>query len=257
MKSCPQCNKELSDSARYCASCGAFISTDGYSTNGTNSATDGYSTNGTNGTTDGYSSDEIKLCEDGKYRWVYEFGLFKNPTILFTLWKIFGGVVAGIWIFFSVIFALMGDFRNFGDFLDYTKSFVALAAGILVLSFVAYLVYALIMGMKYCVLFEMDEKGIVHKQLAHQVKKAHVLSVINILAGISRGNVGQIGIGILSARSSLTSSFDAVRSIQGIRKRNTIKVNEPFAKNQIYVSDKVYDFVYDYIVQRCPRAQIR
>lgn len=32
---------------------------------------------------------------DGVYRWVYELSLFKNPTILFMLWRILGGIFAG------------------------------------------------------------------------------------------------------------------------------------------------------------------
>ena len=34
-------------------------------------------------------SNNITLCNDGKYRWIYEMSLFKNPTIFFLIWKIF------------------------------------------------------------------------------------------------------------------------------------------------------------------------
>ena len=48
-------------------------------------------------------SGNIKLCPDGKYRWIYEFPMMKNPTILFTLFKVFAIVVLlpALIIFFS------------------------------------------------------------------------------------------------------------------------------------------------------------
>ena len=36
-------------------------------------------------------TENIYLCPDGMYRWIYEFRMMKNPAILFTLFKIFGG----------------------------------------------------------------------------------------------------------------------------------------------------------------------
>jgi hypothetical protein len=36
-----------------------------------------------------------------------------------------------------------------------------------------------------------------------------------------------------------------------------IKVNEPLAKNQVYVEKSDYDFVYGFIRARCPHAKLR
>ena len=33
-------------------------------------------------------SENIYLCPDGVYRWIYEFPMAKNPTILITVWKV-------------------------------------------------------------------------------------------------------------------------------------------------------------------------
>ena len=35
-----------------------------------------------------YQGKEVRLCSDGKYRWVYEMNLLKNPTIFFTVLKV-------------------------------------------------------------------------------------------------------------------------------------------------------------------------
>ena len=45
------------------------------------------------------------IIEDkkGTYRWVYEFNLFTNPTILFTVVKIFLGIVVGFGVFMMAL----------------------------------------------------------------------------------------------------------------------------------------------------------
>ena len=30
-------------------------------------------------------SEKIQLCPDGKYRWIYEYDMLKNPSILLTM----------------------------------------------------------------------------------------------------------------------------------------------------------------------------
>ena len=35
-------------------------------------------------------TENIYYCTDGKYRWIYELNMLKNPVILMTIWKIFG-----------------------------------------------------------------------------------------------------------------------------------------------------------------------
>ena len=49
--------------------------------------------------------ENIYLCQDGVYRWVYEYKLMSNPTILITIMKVLG-LSVGILKFFIV-------FRNF------------------------------------------------------------------------------------------------------------------------------------------------
>ena len=145
-----------------------------------------------------------------------------------------------------------------GDLLE--SDFIAILIGFLAMLGVTglgYLVYALMNGGKYCVAFEMDDNGVTHRQMPSQVKKAEVVGMINVLAGIAAGNVSQVGIGLTSARSELSSDFSAVRSIDGNRRRCVIKVNEPFAKNQVYVEPADYDFVMGYITSRCPNAKVR
>ncbi|NLC14341.1 MAG: hypothetical protein GX768_09915 [Chloroflexi bacterium] len=101
---------------------------------------------------------------DGKFHWSYDFSLYRNPTILMLLWKIF--------------------------------------------------FYAAIMGGKYSVIFEMDETGIKHIQLARQYERAQLLSYLSMLAGISSGQVSAAAPGFNAAmKQSTYSKFQQVRAI--------------------------------------------
>ena len=203
------------------------------------------------------NDERVKLCPDGKYRWVYEVNMLKNPVILFTVFRVMGMSFVIMAIIVLLIGACSGNidsmFRNFS--LSDLKYFFIFIAVFAVLTVIAYLIVAKRNNWKYMVLFEMDETGVVHKQLPKSVKKAKAIAMLNILAGVATGSPGSVGRGLLVAsHTSLSSSFEAVRKVKPLRRYHVIKVNEPFAKNQIYVGEEDFDFVYEYIKSRCPKA---
>ncbi|MDO5118104.1 MAG: hypothetical protein Q4D34_06420 [Eggerthellaceae bacterium] len=198
--------------------------------------------------------------ENGVYRWVYEFNLYKNPTILFTVMKILVGIIV-IGLVIMLAFMVPDLAKGYADSGDVAETltfggiFIAL---FIVLTVVGYLVYAIMQGGKYCVVFTMDEEGITHKQLPRQYKKAQIVGALNVLAGLAGGNVTQAGIGLItSTRDSISSEFASVRSVKGSRALRVIKVNEPLAKNQVYVEADDYDFVFGFIRDHCPNARIK
>lgn len=189
----------------------------------------------------------ITRGEDGVYRWVYELNLYTNPTILFLIWKIFGFLCLGMWILMVLMDIGDSDFW-WGGFFDVTRVCLLFTLGFLLLCLVGYLVYAMMMGGKYCVLFEMDEKGVNHIQMAPQVKKAEAIGLLTMLIGAAAGKPGVVGTGLLAgARTSLYSSFDTLKSVEPFPRRNLIKVNELLSKNQVYAEDEDFPFVLDFI----------
>ncbi len=198
------------------------------------------------------------VCDDkGTYRWVYEFNMFTNPTILITLFKIFIGIGIGFFLFMLILLIpdLVNGYAGLNDVWNTFVFNISMLGILLALILVGYLVYAAVIGGKYCVLFTMDETGIEHKQLDKQYKKAQVISALNVVMGVASGNPTQTGIGILSTRNSMSSDFSVVRSIKGSRLLRVIKVNAPLSKNQVYVDPEDYDFVFNYIVSHCPNAK--
>ncbi len=198
-------------------------------------------------------SKNIQPCEDGKYRWAYEFSMMKNPVILLTVLKIFLLILLGMWLFFGLF-----GIKEHGFFMAFAvqaKELLIPAAILLVLSVVSYLILAGIYGWKYCVLFEMDENGIRHIQMDKQFEKAQAIGWLTAAGGALAGKAGTAGAGLLAAgKKEQYSDFSRVRHLRVLRAFHTIKLDAPFSHNQIYAGQEDFDFVLAYITEHIKSA---
>jgi hypothetical protein len=196
----------------------------------------------------------VRLCDDGKYRWVYEMNMLTNPTIFLTVFKIFLYIILAGWLIFGTfLYLIHGDFEGF---LDMSKGMLVALAIMAGLTLLGVLFLAVLYGGKYVVLFEMDEQEIKHIQLPRQVKKAQAISLITTLVGLAAKKPTTAGAGLLAAgKSSSTSVYANVRRVVARRNLHLIKVNQLLNKNQIYVPDEDFDFVYEFIKSRCIHAK--
>ena len=201
-----------------------------------------------------YENKEVKLCEDGKYRWVYEMNMITNPTIFLTVFKIFFWIILVMWAVFGLIlYVFPGDWEGLWGM---SKAALAGLGIMAVLTVLGVLVLAAIYGGKYVVLFEMDEKKVKHIQVPRQFKKAQALGALTALAGVAAHRPTAAGAGLLAAgKNSSTSEFKLVRSVRAHRRLHVIKVNQLLNRNQIYVPDEDFDFVYDWIKSRCTNVK--
>ena len=102
------------------------------------------------------------MCPDGKYRWVYELDMYKSSAIIKEVWRAM--LIAGA-ILLAILFVISIMDSDLMETLQFVGETAAILFGIfLVLSIIGYLIFAYIIGGKYCVVFEMDEEGINHKQ---------------------------------------------------------------------------------------------
>ena len=199
-------------------------------------------------------SENIYLCADGKYRWIYEFDMLRNPVILFTIGKVMALSIGIVIVMLLLISLLGGDFQ-YPDAAD-VRIFLIVLAVLLAITLLAYLIVAGSYGWKYMVLFTMDEKGIEHRQMKKQFEKAQALGWLTAAAAALAGNIGQAGSGILAAtRDTLSSEFASVSSVRSDRPRHTIYVNQGLFHNQVYAEDADFDFVHSYITDRCINAK--
>ena len=196
----------------------------------------------------------VRLFEDGKYRWVYEMSLFKNPTVFVLLLKIFSCIVLGIFAFTTIVGA--GD-RNFwwDGFLSNLKVFGIVFAVMIAIVGVSYLIYAAIMGGKYIVEFEMDENGVNHRQTEKQAKKARKIGAAAAVAGAASGRPAAAGAGLAATRTEMYSEFAKVRKVKAYPRRGLLKVNGRLNHNQVYAQPEDFEFVRGFIVSHCPNLK--
>jgi len=193
----------------------------------------------------------ILRCSDGKYRWIYNLDLLKNPTIFLLVWKIFACILAGIFVFTTVVDAISWPGEFLASLLNSLRVFGWLFLGMTVLVAISCLIYAAMMGGRYSVLFEMDEDGINHKQMEYQKKKAEQLSALTVLAGLAAGNATTVGVGLNAGRSEMYSDWGSVRRVKCYPRRGLIKVNGVLRRNQVYAAPEDFDFVRDFILSHC------
>ena len=194
-------------------------------------------------------SENIKKCNDGTYRWTYEFNMLTNPIILWTVLKIFLLVLLGMWIVFGLF--RIGDAGFVGAFVEEARALAIPAIILFGLSIVSYIILACIYGWKYCVLFEMNEEGIRHIQMSKQFKKAEALGWLTAMAGAAAGSPGTVGTGLLSATKSMqVSEFSKVKKMKVLKAFHTIKLDSLFNHNQIYAAPEDFEFVREYIAKR-------
>ena len=202
----------------------------------------------------GRGNTRIALGTDGKYRWTYSLSLLKDPTVFLLIWKIFFFILLGV--FALMVLIQSGDSGFWWEgFLDTAKVFGILLLGMTALAALGYLLYAAIMGGSYIVEFEMDEKGVCHRQIPSQAEKARKLGQATAILGASSGRIAAAGAGRNAQRTEMYSEFAKVRKVKATPRRGLIKVNELLGHNQVYTAKEDFAFVYQYIVSHCPNAQ--
>ena len=197
----------------------------------------------------------VTLCPDGKYRWVYEVPMLKNPSILYDVYKVLGISIGVVWLL-NVL--LIGCEEGFSLENLWSSTYIILVVMLIlaVIGLIAYVIVAWCYGWKYVVLFTMDEKKIVHQQMPRQVKKAQILGALTTFVGAAAGKPSVVGTGYLAAsRSTTTSELANVARLIPHRRQNLIKVNQLLNKNRIFVPDEDFDFVYNFLRQHCPKAK--
>jgi hypothetical protein len=206
-------------------------------------------------TTTEQADSRVTLCPDGKYRWVYEVPMLKNPSILIDVYKVLGISFGIVWLF-NVLIISCEDGLSLENLWGITSGFLILMGVFLVIGYVAYVIVAWTYGWKYVVLFTLDEREVKHEQMPRQVKKAQVLGALTALVGVAAGKPGVVGTGLLAAsRTSTTSTLADVARLKPCRRHHLIKVNQLLNKNRVFVPDEDFDFVYDFLCQHCPRAK--
>ena len=174
----------------------------------------------------------IDLCPDGKYRWVYKVNLFTNLIHLKRLWTVAMRVVVCAWIFVMIVLVGTYGFAVSG-LLAVTVAILKGAAIALGAIALAYLIWAVSMKGRYCILYELDDRGIYCIRLAPQFTYERVCVYLDdYLSGTTGGEM--LFKAEREASKVVNSDFRAVSGIRASERRNIIKLGGPFARNRIF-----------------------
>lgn len=193
----------------------------------------------------------ITLGADGKYRWTYEMGMFRNPTIFVLLWKVLFTAFCICFLFVMCLEGCEGRL-DAGHLAFDVKVFGIGLAGMTVLAALGYLVFAAIMGGKYIVDFEMDEQGVLHAQAPAQAKKARKLAAATVLAGAASGRLSTAAVGMNAARTEMYTEFARVKKVKACPRRGVITLAQTLHRNQVYAHSEDFDFVLSHIRAHVP-----
>lgn len=198
--------------------------------------------------------ERVQQCGDGKYRWIYKMSTLKNPTMMIRMGKILGVTLLVIYII-AQLASLIGEGEK--PFLQTVEMLMPAILIILAVYIVSYLLWVLLCGGTYVCAFEMDDAGILHAQGQNKTEKQKLIEQMTVLLGAVPPVIGVLGSGLTAAvNSSWKSNFFAVTSLKAKRRYNAIYLNEPGCKNIIYVDDRDFDFVWNFIKARCDKAKI-
>ncbi len=198
---------------------------------------------------------QVHQGPDGVWRWQQDMNMWKNPTVLMTVWKVF--MLSSAFPALLLFFVVLADDGFAEAILAFIKIFLLVAAIATGLVMIAYPIVAFAYGGKYQVVFEMDEKGISHIQMQKQFEKAQVLAWLAVMAGAAAESPVTAGAGLLAySKNSSHSEFKKVTKIVCKPRRKVIYVNQTLEHNQIYVDPKYFDQVADYIIARCKKAKV-
>ena len=190
--------------------------------------------------------------EDGTYDWIYSLKMLQNRSLINFILKI----IAIMFLLIAVISAFIVD--DFSGLLWFLGILALCFAGVILITYFAtWLVNTLYKG-NYLLVFQMNEKELVFSQTTDQAQVTRIISAASAAVNAASHNVGGTiaGAGLALSPNAYRSEFAKVKSIKGKRKDNLIWVNSFLQYQMVYVPDAFYDFVWNYITQRCPNARI-
>jgi len=189
------------------------------------------------------------ITEEGKYQWIYRLDMKNNKSIFMLVLKV-------ILFSFGLVFALLLflDLKAGNSIIPTLTMMGGILAVLLAITFVSYKIVAHSYKNVYGMVYEMDDEGIRFSQVEDQQQFTDLVSRFAAFAGAVSHNYGLMGTAFALTDNSAYSDFSKVTKIVEKRQDNLIEVISPFLLNMVYVEEEHYDFVLEFIRERCPKT---
>ncbi len=225
---CPNCGEEILGDDKFCPNCGAEIVMSSVNAGG------------------------ITRGEDGVYRWLYEYKMFTNPAMLFMIWRMFLWAIGIGWLIlipFGLIF-----FAGWDSLFAVLFGFaVTVLVAAVTLGTIGYLIYAIYMGGRLFILFEMNEEGITMTLAPKTFERQKALMWLSIASGLTVSQAPNVFLdAALVNKKSQSSSFEHTTRVLVKKWYNCLHLRQLLGYNLIYTNKEDFDFVWEYIKARIP-----
>lgn len=259
---CEQCGEKAPDKALFSEECGTRLAPSGTAAEKSDALPEERHDTGPEPglREDGPEASELAVTPGirqdlkGKYRWMIEINLLQDTTIPLTVWKIL--LLCCLAPLTLTIILAIAEGNLTAHLFSIFRLFGLLAAIMTALVVIGYyLVFIPIQGVRYPVVFEMDQKGICHLQMPKSQDKTELLAWLGILAGALAGNPTVVGANLLAtSRKQLYTEFSKVRKIHVDSRKKIIKlIASDMTRNLIYASREDFAFVQEWILKHCRR----
>lgn len=189
---------------------------------------------------------------DTPYTWTYQYSLYRHPADNFR--TIFWALLATLVITWTIVSCINACENGIGSLSGSFLFLIIAIGGVVVLSYLGSLFIAFVNGGKYTVMFEMDDKKIIHRQLTTPgdrqdkvVKSSIVIALLTLGHGARTPFINQIK---AKSRIVCTTSWSKVVQVVPHRSQHLICLKERVGTNKIYASDADYDFILNYIYEK-------
>lgn len=190
--------------------------------------------------------------EDGTYDWIYCMNMMKNTSMMKFIFK-------GVAICFIPVTAMLLFLSWGSDEFAMMVGILAACFGVVMLItlFSVWFVNTIYKG-SYMLVYQMNNDAIMFSQTTDQAAMTRTIAGASAAVNAAGNNIGGViaGTGLAMSPNVHIAKFAKVSSVRGNRADNLIWVNTFLQSLMIYVPDEFYDFVWNYIRERCDRARI-
>ncbi len=197
-----------------------------------------------------------EMYDDHKYRWVSEHDLRENTYLFRFIAKIMGIIFLAV-IAMNFLFAFMtGNFDPESLWWGMRIVLLCILVVALITGIVMYIYYRSLEG-KYCSINEMDENGILIRQMDKQFDKIRILGMLGMVTGMYTKSPAAFGAGMaVAANQEIYCSFYKTKKIKVLAKEHTLEFHQFMQVMQVFVEPEIFDFVLAYVKEHCPNAKI-
>ncbi len=195
----------------------------------------------------------ISVNEDGLYGWRGTVNMYENPTIGLLTAKM-AAFIIGIVLAICLVIGI-STCHTVRSFVMMASICLGVCAFVAALTGVFYLIYRALLGGTYAADYLMDDTGLVFKPAPKADRISKNVAIGTAIIAALAGSYGVTAAGIAATNTEGATRFKSAHRIKGIKKHCVIKVSEWFLYNQVYVAPQDYDFVYNFIRERCPKAK--